>query len=466
MTDHTGTERHPDPLLHPYTDERKLAAGGALTVTEGQGIYVRDSEGRTLIEGMAGLWCTALGFGNERLVAAAERAMRRLSFYHGFGGKSHPAMEELARRLLAIAPPSPDGPMAKAFFANSGSEANDSAIKLIWYANNALGRPQKKKIIGRHRGYHGVTVASASLTGLPHNHKAFDLPLPGFLHTDCPHHYREALPGETEEAFATRLAQSLDALITREGPDTVAAFFAEPVMGAGGVIVPPQSYFAKIQEVLRRHDVLLVADEVICGFGRTGHLFGCETFGIAPDMVTVAKALSSAYLPISALLISPRIARAILDQSAEIGMLAHGFTYSGHPVAAAVALEALRIYEETDIVSHVRKVGPRLQAGLRRHRDSPLVGEVRGLGLIAGLELVQDRASKAPFPAAAGVGGHIQARAQDHGLILRATAGDIVALAPPLVITEAEIDLVLDRLGRALDETTAWAKARNLIAGD
>jgi len=463
MTADKGTPGRTDPLLHPYTNESKLAATGLMTITEGRGIYVRDDKGRTLIEGLAGLWCTALGFGNERLADAASRAMRRLSFYHGFGGKSHPAMEELATRLQAIAPASPDGPMAKVFFANSGSEANDTAIKLVWYANNALGRPRKKKIIGRRRGYHGVTIASASLTGIPNNHRAFDLPLPGFLHTDCPHHYREAQPGESEEAFATRLAQSLDDLIQREGPDTVAAFFAEPVMGAGGVIVPPQTYFEKIQAVLRRHDVLLIADEVICGFGRTGRRFGCETFGIVPDMVTVAKALSSAYLPISALLISPRLADAILAQSAEIGVLAHGFTYSGHPVAAAVALEALRIYDEIDIVSHVQKVAPRLQDGLRNFANNPLVGEVRGVGLIAGLELVQDRASKAPFPAAAGIGAYLQARAQDHGLITRAIGGDVVALAPPLVITEAEIDLVLDRLGRALDDTTAWARTQRLI---
>ena len=458
-----GSTPHPDPLLHPYTNEAKIAITGPMTVTEGHGIYVRDDQGSTLIEGMSGLWCTALGFGNERLVDAAAKAMRRLSFYHAFGGKSHPGVAELATRLLAMAPHAPDGPMAKVFFANSGSEANDSAVKLIWYANNALGRPKKKKIIGRRRGYHGVTVASASITGLPNNHKAFDLPLPGFLHTDCPHHYREAKGGESEEAFATRLAQSLDDLIRREGPDTVAAFFAEPVMGAGGVIVPPQTYFAKIQDVLRRHDVLLVADEVICGFGRTGKLFGCETFGIVPDMVTVAKALSSAYLPISALLISPRIAAAILAQSAEIGVLAHGFTYSGHPVAAAVALEALRIYDEIDIVGHVQRVGPRLQDGLKSFSNNPLVGEVRGVGLIAGVELVQDRASKAPFPASSGVGAYFQARAQDHGLILRATGGDVVALAPPLVISEAEIDLVLDRFGRALDETTAWARSEGLI---
>lgn len=460
-----GTEgpRHTDPLLYPYTNEAKLAATGPMTVTDGHGIYVRDDKGRTLIEGMSGLWCTALGFGNERLAEAAANAIKRLSFYHAFGGKTHPGLEELGRRLLAMAPHSPQGPMAKVFFANSGSEANDSAVKLIWYANKALGRPAKKKIIGRWRGYHGVTVASASITGLPNNHKAFDLPLPGFLHTDCPYYFREARPGESEEAFATRLAQSLDELIRREGPDTVAAFFAEPVMGAGGVIVPPATYFANIQEVLRRHDVLLVADEVICGFGRTGQRFGCETFGIVPDMVTVAKALSSAYLPISALMISPRIAEAILAQSAEIGVLAHGFTYSGHPVATAVALEALRIYDEIDIVGHVQRVAPRFQDGLRSFGNNPLVGEVRGIGLIAGIELVKDRASKEPFPATAGVGAYFQARAQDHGLILRATGGDVVVLAPPLVISPAEIDLVLDRFGRALDDTTAWVRCQRLI---
>src|SRR5579875_2131497 len=288
-------------------------------------------------------------------------------------------------------------PMSKAFFNNSGSEANDTALKIVWYYNNALGRHRKKKIISRAKAYHGVTIATASLTGLAANHRDFDLPIAGIRHADAPHYYRAAKPGESEEDFATRLAESLDALIQREDPETVAAFIAEPVMGAGGVILPPKTYFEKIQAVLKKHDVLLIADEVICGFGRTGNMFGSETYKLEPDMITMAKQLSAAYLPISALMVSERIYRAMVGESEKIGTFGHGFTYGGHPVAAAVALEALKIYEERDILGHVRRVAPRFQEGLRRLGRHPLVGEARGVGLIGGLELVKDKATREPF---------------------------------------------------------------------
>ncbi|HEV8028176.1 MAG TPA: aspartate aminotransferase family protein, partial [Stellaceae bacterium] len=386
--------------LHPYTNLKKHETEGPLVVTEGRGIYVYDENGKEYIEGLAGLWCTALGFSEERLVDAATRQLKRLPFYHLFNHKTHDVGAELAERLIALMPVE----MSKVFFNNSGSEANDTAVKLVWYYNNALGRPRKKKIIGRMKGYHGVTVATASLTGLPNNHRDFDLPIANIRHADCPHHYRFAKPGESEEEFATRLAESLEAQILREDPDTVAAFIAEPVMGAGGVIVPPRTYFEKIQRVLRKYDMLLIADEVICGFGRTGNMFGSETFGLSPDIITVAKALSSAYLPISATVISEPIYRALVAQSEKIGTFAHGFTYSGHPVCCAVALETLKIYEERDIVGHVRAVAPQLQQGLKRFADHPLVGEVRGVGLIAAVELVRDKATKAPFDAKDGVG--------------------------------------------------------------
>ncbi len=340
-------------------------------------------------------------------------------------------------------------PMSKVFFNNSGSEANDTAMKLVWYYNNALGRPRKKKIIGRLRGYHGVTIAAASLTGTANNHRDFDLPIANVRHADCPHHYRYARPGESEEAYADRLAENLDALILREDPDTVAAFIAEPVMGAGGVLVPPATYFAKIQQVLKKHDVLLIADEVICGFGRTGNMFGSETFGLAPDIITVAKALSSAYLPISATIVSEPIYRALVQQSDKLGVFAHGFTYSAHPVCCAVALEALAIYEERDILGHVRAIMPAFQAGLRRFADHPLVGEVRGVGLVGGIELVRDKASKTPFAPSAGVGAMVQSACQDHGLMIRAM-GDTIAFCPPLIITAAEIEDMLRRFGTGL----------------
>lgn len=436
--------------LHPYTNLRQHQRQGPLVITEGRGIYVKDESGKEYIEAMSGLWCAALGFDEERLVEAATAQMRRLPFYHAFANKSHQPVAELAERLVGMMPV----PMSKAFFNNSGSEANDTAMKLVWYYNNALGRPRKKKIISRLKAYHGVTVATASLTGLPANHRDFDLPIAGIRHADCPHHYRYAKPGESEEDFATRLAESLDAQIQREDPETVAAFIAEPVMGAGGVLLPPKTYFAKIQAVLKKHDVLLIADEVICGFGRTGNMFGSETYGLKPDILTLAKAVTSAYLPLSATIVSEDIYQAMLKQSDKLGAFAHGFTYSGHPVCCAVALEALKIYDERDIVGHVRRVAPRFQAGLQGFASHRFVGEARGVGLIGALEIVRDKASKASFDPARGAAALIGAACQERGLIVRPLGGDIIALCPPLIVTEAEIDEIWSRFGAALDEAS------------
>ncbi|MBK8176320.1 MAG: aspartate aminotransferase family protein [Rhodospirillales bacterium] len=448
---HSASARDRAFCAHPYTNLMAHQHSGPMVVTRGEGIRVWDEDGNAYIEGLAGLWCTSLGFSEPRLVAAAARGLSRLPFYHSFGGKSPAPTIDLAERLIGLAP----APMSKVLFANSGSEANDTAIKLIWYYNNALGRPQKKKILSRQRAYHGVTVASASLTGLPANHRDFDLPLERMLHAECPHHWRHAKPGESEEDFATRLADSLEQLIVREGPETIAAMFAEPVMGAGGVIVPPATYFAKIQAVLARYDILLVADEVICGFGRTGNLWGCETYAIRPDMITCAKALSSGYIPISALMISEPIWQAMVAESEKIGVFGHGFTYSGHPVAAEVALETLAIYAERDIVGHVRAVAPALQDGLRQLADHPLVGEARGVGLVGALELVADKATKEPFTPTLGVAALAAKRAEANGVIIRALGGDVLAFSPPLIIEAAEIDDMLARVARALDETQA-----------
>jgi len=442
--------------LHPYSNLRRLERQGELLMTEGKGVRVKDEAGKEYLEGCAGLWCTSLGFGEERLIEAAARQMRKLSFYHSFHHKSHDVVGELAERLIAMMPVK----MSHAFFNNSGSEANDTAVKIVWYYNNARGRPRKKKIIARFKSYHGVTVASASLSGLPNNHRSFDLPIANIRHADCPHHYRFAHPGEGEEDFATRLAENLDLMIQREDPETVAAFIAEPVMGAGGVIMPPRTYFEKIQKVLKKHDVLFIADEVITGFGRTGKMFGTETFDLKPDIITVAKALSSAYLPISATVVNEPIYQALADESDKIGIFAHGYTYSGHPVCCAVAIETLKIYEERDIIGHVQKVAPRLQNGLRqRFADHPLVGEIRGLGLVAGVELVADKTTKAPFDPSHGAGNILTAEINKHGLILR-QIGDAQAFAPPLVISEGEIDEMLDRFGKALDDTAARLSPR------
>jgi 4-aminobutyrate--pyruvate transaminase len=445
--------------LHPYTNAVKQEAEGPLVIARGKGIHVYDEDGKEYIEGLAGLWCTSLGFGEERLVEAAARQMRKLPYYHSFAQKTPDIVVDLAERLIKLAPV----PMSHAFFCNSGSEANDTVVKMVWYYNNALGRPRKKKIISRLRAYHGVTVAATSLMGLPVNQMDFDLPLPGFLHTDCPHHYRFGRAGESEEDFAARCAANLETLILEQGPDTIAAFIAEPVQGAGGVIVPPKTYFEKIQAVLRKYDILFIADEVICGFGRTGNMFGSETFGLQPDIMTVAKALSSAYLPISAVLINETVYRALRDNSGKIGTFGHGYTYSGHPVSAAVAVETLKIYEERDILSQVRRVAPALQDGLRKFADHPLVGEVRGIGLIGGVELVRNRSTKESFDPKLGVGAFAVKCAQEHGLLTRAL-GDTVAFCPPLIINEGQIADMLSRFARALDDTQAWLGREGLLA--
>jgi 4-aminobutyrate--pyruvate transaminase len=447
-------------VLHPYTDHRAHALAGPLVISRGEGVRVFDDQGKEYIEAMAGLWCASLGFDNKRLVDAAYKQMQKLPFYHGFTAKSHEPMIDLAEMLIERAPV----PMSKVFFANSGSEANDTAVKMIWYANNALGRPDKKKIIGRLKGYHGITIASGSITGLPANHRMFDLPVSDrFIHVSTPHHYHGANPGESEEEFATRLAEELDQVIQREGPDTVAAFFAEPAMGAGGVIVPPATYFEKIQAVLKKHDVLFVADEVICGFGRTGSYWGSQTFGIAPDILVCAKALSASFLPISAVMVNDRVFQALADGSATIGTWGHGFTYSGHPVPAAVAIETLKIYDEMDVVGHAKRVGAHMQKALRaRFADHPLVGEVRGVGLVAAMELVADKATRRNFDPGAKVGPRLAKLAEGEGVIMRAMMNDSMGFSPPLIITEAEVDELIARVGRAVDALTVQLRRESI----
>ena len=445
--------------IHPATNLRAVQKEGPLVITRGEGVYVYDDEGHRYLEGMAGLWCASLGFSERRLADAAYRQMCELPFYHSFGGKVPAISTELAERLIRMAPAG----MGKVLFANSGSEANDTAIKLAWYVNNALGRPQKKKIISRQRAYHGVTIAAASLTGLAFAHEDFDLPIARILHTDCPHYYRGAQPGESEEAFAARLADSLERLILREGPDTVAAFFAEPVMGAGGVIVPPATYFDRIQPILKKYAILFVVDEVICAFGRTGNMFGAQTFNLQPDIMTLAKALSAGYQPISASLLTNELYETLLAQSDKLGIFGHGYTYSAHPVPAAVALETLRIYEERDIIAQVRRIGPRMQTGIRSYADHPLIGEARGIGLIAAVELVRDKTTKRSFEPKAGVAAHLVRRAQHHGAILRNMPGDIVAFSPPLIISESEIDELMRCFGMALDDTWAMVREKGLV---
>jgi 4-aminobutyrate---pyruvate transaminase len=408
---------------------------------------------------MSGLWCTALGYGNEELVDVAAAQMRKLSFAHLFGAKSHDPAIELAERLKEIAPV----PISKVFFCNSGSEANDTQVKLVWYMNNALGRPRKKKIISRQKAYHGITIASASLTGLPTNQIDFDLPIANIIHTACPHHYRFAHEGESEEDFSARLARELEELIIAQDPETVAAFIAEPVMGAGGVIVPPAGYFPAIAAVCAKYDLYLICDEVITGFGRLGKMFGCDVVGFAPHAISIAKALSSAYVPIAGVMLPEMMYEAMLIESRKIGTFGHGFTYSGHPVAAAVALKTLDILQRDRIVDTTAAKAPQFQARLHALGEHPLVGEARGTGLIGAVELVADKATKRGFDPKLGVTARCAQFAQDVGLIVRALA-DSVAVCPPLVITPAEIDVMFDRLATALNRTLDWATREKLIA--
>src|SRR5277367_5783166 len=452
--------RDVETLVHPYVNLASFRDKGPLIIERGKGVYVYDSDGKEYIEGMAGLWCTALGYGNEELVEAAAAQMRKLSFAHLFSGRSHDPAIELAEKLKEIAPV----PISKVFFCNSGSEANDTQVKLVWYLNNALGRPKKKKIVSRVKGYHGVTIVAASLTGLPANHRDFDLPLPGFLHAACPHHYRFAEDGESEEQFATRMAEDLDAMIVTEGPDTVAAFIAEPVMGAGGVIVPPRTYFEKIGAVCAKHDVFMISDEVICGFGRLGTLFGSQKLNFKPHSISIAKMLSSAYLPIAGVMIPEDMYQALLTESKKIGVFGHGFTYGGHPVSAAVALKALEIYARDRIVEKAAERGAQFQARLKKIGDHPLVGEARGLGLIGGVELVADKNTKQAFPPQHGVAACAVQFAEAEGLIVRAVLGDVLTLSPPLIINAQEVDELFDRLGRALDKTLDWVTRDKIAA--
>ncbi|MGF1649832.1 MAG: aminotransferase [Hyphomicrobiaceae bacterium] len=444
-----------ETLLHPTTNLNVHREKGPLVLERGAGVYVYDVQGRRYLEGLAGLWCTGLGYGHPELVETARKQMEQLSFTHLFGGRSREPAIELAERLKALSP----APTSKVFFTSSGSEANDTQIKLTWYLANARGDVQRKKIISRMRGYHGVTIGSGSLTGLPTFHADFDLPMSRVLHTDCPHYWRNAEAGESEEEFSTRMAERLEAMILREGPETVAAFIAEPLQGAGGVILPPKSYFQKVQKVLDRYGIRFIVDEVICGFGRTGNWFGSQTYGLKPDTISVAKAITSAYVPLGAVTVSEEDYELMLEASRKNGMFAHGFTYTGHPLACAVANKTLEIYERDRIVEHVRRVAPIFQTRLQALASHPLVGEARGIGLIGGLELVADKETKASFPAAKAVGAKVVALAEEQSLICRAVGGDTVAMCPPLIITGAQINEAFDALGAALDKTLDWVRA-------
>ncbi len=448
-----------ETVIHPYTNLARHREVGPLILNEGRGIYLYDGTGKRYIEGMAGLWCTALGYGNEEIVVAAADAMRKVSFTHAFGGKSHDGVIELSEKLKELAP----CPASKVLFGTSGSEGNDMQIKLTWYMNNARGKPEKKKIISRVRAYHGVTIASASLTGLPWVHTDFDLPIKNVVHTSCPHFYRFGQEGETEEQFASRMAQDLEDLILREGPETCAAFIAEPVMGAGGVIMPPHGYFEKIHPILEKYDIRFIADEVITGFGRTGNWFGSQTMGMKPHSITMAKAITSAYFPMSAITIEEDLYQAMLDESRKLGTFGHGYTYTAHPVGCAVALKTIEIYERDKIIQHAAKLSPVFQSRLMKLGDHPMVGEARGVGLIGAVELVADKATRRSFSPKLAAGATAVNKMQDLGLIVR-NVQDSIALCPPLIITADEVHEMFDLFEKGLDQMETWAHNDNARA--
>jgi 4-aminobutyrate---pyruvate transaminase len=436
--------------VHPFTNLADHQTSGPHIFDRGEGIYVFDDSGKRYIEGLAGLWCASLGFSEKRLVAAATRQMERLPFYHNFAHKAVEPAIDLAQFLVERAPT----PMSKVFFTNSGSEANDTQVKLVWYYNNVRGRPEKKKIIARRGAYHGITLAAASLTGLQYAHDAFDVPIKNVIHTECPHYYHYGRDGESEDQFAERLANTLESQIVAEGPETVAAFIAEPFLGAGGVILPPKGYFERIQPILKHYDILFIVDEVVSGFFRTGDMFACETFGLQPDLISLAKALSAAYQPIGAVMMTDEIHDVLVEGSRTFGMFGHGFTYSGHPVPAAVALEAQRIYESDGIGRHVKAVSPHFQRRLAALADHPLVGEARGIGLIGAVELVRDKGKRENFDRAAKVAPWVVARAMEHGLIVRSLVNDTIAFCPPLIITDHQIGDMFDAMTLALNDAT------------
>ena len=438
-------------VLHPFTQLKDFATGklGDPTIVEtGKGIRIKDATGREYIDGFAGLYCVNIGYGRTEAAEAISRQAYRLAYYHSYAAHTTDELAILSDRLVRMAP----GKMSKVFYGLSGSDANETQVKLVWYYNNLRGQPKKKKIISRHRGYHGCSVISGSLTGMSFYHDHMDLPVSGIIHTGTPHHYWEAHEGESEAEFSKRRAEELEALILREGPETVGAFIGEPVLGTGGITPPPEGYWPAIQAVVRKYDVLLIADEVITGFGRIGTPFGSHLYGIEPDLVTVAKGLTSAYFPLSGAIVGEKVFKVLEEGADRVGAFSHGFTYSGHPIGAAAANAVLDIVEKEDLAGKARTVGAYFQARLKAaFGQLPIVGEVRGVGMLGAVEFVPDRSARKRFDPAHKVGARISAAARERGLIARAMPhGDILGFAPPLVTTESEIDEIVDIAEKAV----------------
>ncbi|MBL8266531.1 aminotransferase [Steroidobacter sp.] len=445
-------------VLHPFTHAKDYAAGTAdsFVVESGKGVRIKGADGTELIDAFGGLYCVNVGYGRTEVAEAIANQAHKLAYYHSYAGHTTEALARLSDRLIKMAPAG----MSKVFYGLSGSDANETNAKLVWYYNNLRGQPRKKKIISRERGYHGCSVISGSMTGLSFYHQHMDLPLPIIRHAGVPHHYWGAEAGESEEQFSKRRAAELEALILQEGPDTVGAFIAEPVLGTGGLIPPPAGYWDEIQAVLKRHDVLLIADEVVCGFGRIGTPFGSDRYGMKPDLITAAKGLTSAYVPMSASIIGERIWNVVRDGADQVGAFSHGYTYSGHPLAAAAANACLDIVERENLAENAEKVGNHLRGQLIIEVGSnEFVGEIRGVGMLAAIEFVADRQTKRRFEPTAKVGARLSAAARKRGLITRAMPhGDILGFAPPLVLTRADADQIVGIVSEAVKEVTEQLK--------
>ena len=445
-------------LIYPTTNLSQIEQ---LNIVSGDGIYVYDDAGNEYLEGLAGLWCSSLGYGNRELIDAISSQLNTLPYSHMFGGRTHQIGMDLADKISDMCPIE----NGKIFFANSGSEANDTHIKMLRYYFNVTGQPKKKKIIALERSYHGVTMASAALTGLAANHTHFDIPLDalGILRTDSPHYYHGGSDGESEAEYTSRLLNNLESLILSEGPETIAAYIAEPISGASGVIVPPQDYFPGVQSLLEKYDILFWTDEVICGFGRTGNDFGCTTMEFKPQLMTLAKQLSSAYIPVSASIVPEFMYEAMIEPSAQIGVFGHGYTYTGHPVACAAALKTLEIYERENLFSHAAQVGEYMHLQLQKFADHDLVGEIRCKGLIAAVEFVANKKTGESFTDGS-VGAFAKNACQENGLLIRAVAGNSIAFCPPLIITEEQIDKMLNQFSLSLDATLEYANKEGLLS--
>jgi len=441
-------QRDANSILHPSTNAHEFAKTGSRIMRSGKGLHLHDTDGNTLIDAVAGLWCVNVGYGRDELADAMAKAAKDLSYYHTFTGMSNVPQIELAERLLELAPNN----MSKVFFASGGSDGNDSLMKIVWYYHNLIGKPEKRKIISRWQAYHGTSIATASLTGLPSFHKDFNLPIDGVIHTESPDYYRYANDNESELAFSKRRAKELEDLILAHGPETVGAFIAEPVMGAGGVITPPEGYFTEIQKITKKYDILFIADEVVCGYGRLGTWWGSEVYGIEPDMITTAKALTSGYFPFSASFITEEIWEVIKQGSAKYGSFAHGYTYAGHPIGAAVAMANLDIIENENLVENSANVGAYFHQELNaRFANDGFVGQVRGQGLIAAVQLMKDANSKTFFDPSIKIAPKVTAECYKNGLIARPLPSiDSVAFSPPLIINTQEIDDVIDRFETSL----------------